>query len=471
MFHRFATLRIGYAMGSATRFVMIGCLVAIGVAGLAAPTAAQISTTIEGPILFLDTDGKPIEPPYDAQVLDNLLAAETLDYQTRQPRGAPPEVDIAPFEHEIIRYRYEVKLNRDKLWLRFDFNYDGFEARKEIDLLEHRGTMPDRELSIQRRYPDRVSRVRAVMQGLAASDLLENDIDRTLRLIEGLLNDPLSEGSDIEAEAVERYHDYMRAVELMERVMRQGKPLSPEVARRVSKLPRRVDFSILPLQEQFDVISGFAYWFARSPTPGQQIESTLTHGGLARQFFEEAYELAYAVNDSTPIDATALIRALQEHYMFICPTEAEIDSGTAAWDSACFFALYDAGSFARDFSARTYRTILQDFHTHLERASRPETGWATECGYRRKIAVERGDMAVYWELYADLADAAAAKHRRLAIALKPDREFDDMVRDKNYIAMTRDRARDVIALGGTEGRMVSRECGTETALLEAGDAP
>ncbi|MGS4946650.1 hypothetical protein ACVDG3_14305 [Meridianimarinicoccus sp. RP-17] len=450
-------------MGLSLWLVTTGLLAAIV---WAAPAAAQNSTTIEGPILFLDTDGKPIAPPYDAQILDNLLAAETLEYDTRKPRGVPPDVKIDPFEDEIIRYRYTVQLRRAGLWLRLDFNYDGFEAREEIDLFQHRGTMPDRELAIQRRYPDRVSRVRAVMQGLAAPDLLENDIDRTLRLIEGLINDPLSEGSDVETEAVERYQDYMRAVELMERVMRQGKPLSPEVALRVSELPRRIGFSILPVQEQFDTLGGFAFWFARSPTPGQQIESTLTHRGLARQFFEEAYELAYAVNDSAPVDATALIRTLQEYYMFMCPTAAEIDGGAAAWDSACFYALYDAGSFPRDFSARTYRAILQDFHTHLERASRPETGWATECGYRRKIAAERGDMAEYWELYADLADAIADRHRRLAIELSSDRDFAGM----SYIAQTRDRARDIVALG-RGGEMITPECAPASAgaVLPVGD--
>lgn len=437
------------------------------VISFASPVAAESlnKTTIEGPILFRDLDGKEISPPYDEQTIDGLLAAETLDYESRLPVGSPPPVNVTVVEQDLIRYRYDVVLRRDRLRLRFDFNYGGFETHDEIELLTHRGTLPDRQLVIRRSYPDRVSRVRAVMQGLNSPNLLENDIDHTLHLIEGLINDPMGEDGDVNVEKAERYEDYMRAVELMAQVMRQKKALSPEISLRIATLHERTSFTMLPVQEQFDILSGFAYWFARSPTPDQQIQSTLTHGGLARIFFEMAYELAFDVNDISPIDASALIRTLQEQYKFECPTEEDIALGDASWGSTCFYTLYDAGYFDRRFSPRTYEAILSDFHYHLETASRPETGWATECEYRRKIAAERSDMTLYWELYAELAEAIAAKHRRIALEMSFDRDFEYM----SYIAKTFDRARDIEALNGAGGRMVTTECASEPNIQPAGD--
>lgn len=410
--------------------------------------ADPLKTFIDGPILFRDEVGHEVQTPYDPAIIEQILEGKVFDYDTRLYKRDVDVLINPPADHDLVTFSVRLGSSyQPPMRLRLDFNYDGYDLKEEIALPQHRGTM-DHRLIIQRKFPNRGARLNALRSGMSDPPT-ESMIDANLRLIEGLANDPVEETT---VTARQRYEDYNWAIELVKTIMRSGTDLSPSVSLRLMDLPSYHSFAALDTQQQFQVHAGFARWFAQSKTPSQQILSTLTHAGMARSFYEDAYLLAEEANASAaPIPAKDLIRALQEWYRFECDTA----KGTEGWLELCLFTIYDAGSFDRKFDARTYRSILSDFATILEIHSRPEGGAATECLYRKAVTETRGDMRIFWELYVDLGTQIAEKRRRMGLTLNSTGPYDG----KDYPAKMLERGRDILAL--SDGApAVSRTCGT-----------
>ncbi|MDW3181473.1 hypothetical protein [Roseobacter sp.] len=406
--------------------------------------ADPVKTWLDGPILFRDEAGNEIAVPFKVSVIDEILQGRTLDFETGDEKF-PVDVEVgSPPDSEFVKY--EVRLGSSfspPMHLQLDFNFDGFDYQERISIPHHLGEKKF-SLFIQRRFPNRESRRQALRYKMGGT-LTEASVSENLRLIEGLINDPISEGDQ---DTTDRLDDFNWGVKLMKAAINTDTVVSPNIALRVMTLPNAKSFGVLQPNDKFQIMADFAYWFARSPQPDQHIQSTLTYAGLARTFFEDAYLFAEEAEDTDMSDrkvsTTPLIRSLQERYTFECRKM----KGTEGWVERCLDALLSAGEFDRKFSADSYQAILSEFSTVLFPASTPKPRHKTECEYRARVAVEASsEILFYWEDYIIISEIAGENQPRIKRRLERPADFQR----KLDIGKNLERAKDIVALSDWAG--------------------
>lgn len=377
----------------------------IGLLGLALlPTASMaqdaLSTVVHGTLFVRDTDGQTTRVPWTEDILKRAVVFQGRPFSTPEQKvlwnRSVNDIDLPQDDPKFVAYKVKLikseKIRPAEVYVHF--SHDGYYLHEKIhEFVDHVGAFEVGPLYIERRQKNNGERMAVVLDFLDRETFSQSELSETMVVLESLM-----------AELTDR-EVFFLLVAVVQKLMEERGYVDPQMARVVMDLPStltmgsrgRTTFRDLPKAEQFQVLSGLAFWFARAPELSQQIPPNLTYYQVAQTLFNEAANIAEF--HETEIEPGDLATTFQNYYQMECAEDTQINSTPID----CFEVIERFADLEQSFAKRTNKAFLAAYVRKLESASGlGRAGDVSNDAFHRRVAAD-GDLRFYWESFLYLA--------------------------------------------------------------------
>ncbi|MBK0328187.1 hypothetical protein I5535_12905 [Rhodobacteraceae bacterium F11138] len=380
------------------RTLLISAALVVGVAETSRDAQAQdaLSTVVHGTLFVRDIDGQTTPVPWTEDILKRAVVFQGRPFSTPEQRvlwnRTVNDIDVPQDDPKFVVY--EVKLVKsDKIRpaeVYLHFAHDGYYLHEKVhEFVDHVGSFEVGPLYIQREQRNNGERMAVVHDFLEQDSFTQSDLSRSLLVLESLM-----------AEVTDR-EVFFLLVAMVRKLMTEQGYIDQQMTRVVMDLPStltmgalgKTTFRDLPKAEQFQILSGLAFWFARAPELAQQIPPNLTYYQVAQTLFYEAANIAEYHEDE--IEPSDLATTFQNYYAMECKNGTPID---------CFEVIERFSDLELQSSKRTYKAFLGAYVGKLEEASGlGRAGDVSDDAFHRRVASDP-DLLFYWENFLLLSE-------------------------------------------------------------------
>ncbi len=376
------------------RALFSAAAIAIGIGPVFAQEA--VNTVVRGTLFVRDIDGQTTQVPWPEDILKRAVVFQGRPFS--KPEHLPlwnrsvHDLEVPQSDPSFVTY--EVKLVKSEkirpAEVYVHFAHDGYYLHEKVhEFVDHVGEFEVGPLYIQREQRNNGERMAVVHDFLAQDEFTQSDLSKTTDVLESLMG----ELTDREV--------FFLLVSMVKKLMNEQGYIDQQMTRIVMDLPStltmgslgQTTFRDLPKGEQYQVLSGLAYWFSRAPELAQQIPPNLTYYEVAQTLYYEAANLAEF--HEAEIGASDLARTFQNYYAMECKHGTPID---------CFEVIERFTDLELQSSKNTYKAFLGAYVDRLEEASGLGTaGDVSNDAFHRRVAANP-DLRDYWEGFLYLAE-------------------------------------------------------------------